>query len=220
MKCRIEELGLPESSGARYFLLYLDRIGKNEVEKSEEYLNKDDLQKAQKFLSQQHSHRCMLIYALIKKILGALLGISPVLIAFSRNQFGKPYLNKNPLHFNLSHSESYALLGVHSSFPIGVDIEKRKRRIPLDSFLYPSEKQDLETVLDPTLLWSIKEAYVKALGIGFTQTLPFLKHLYSDRFIDISLFISRITGSFPPLLVHGYSKIAKNYNLATCIYKQ
>lgn len=217
MNNRVIELQLPESSGARYFLLLLDRISKEEIDQAVDLLNEDDLRKARKFMSEKDCHQCLQVYTLTKKILGNLLGKDPTQLSFSRNPFGKPYLQGHPLHFNLSHSDIYAFLGVHPTHPIGVDIEKTRKSIPLDSFLYPSEIAALYH--PPTLLWAAKEAYVKALGIGFSQSLPILKPIYFNELGGRSYFISRISTLFPPLLVKGYNKIINNYNLATCINK-
>lgn len=91
-----------------------------------------------------------------------------------KGEGGKPYLPDYPqIHFNISHSGSMAVcaLGNH---PLGVDIEQIRparlratRRILTErerEFLAgcPKERKDLEFFK----LWTLKESYGKALGIG------------------------------------------------------
>lgn len=215
MMRRIKELRLNDSSGAQFYLIHTHQILSEELDKFKEVLNEDDLQKAQKYLSQKDTDQCLMIYTLVKKILSMFLGKKPQDLAFLRNPFGKPYLEGHPLHFNFSHSGIYAFLGIHPTHPIGVDIESNNRRIPLEGFLYPKEIASLS--LPPVLLWAAKEACVKALGIGFSQSLPHLELLYEAKSNGVFYFITHLSESFPTLLVKGYNKIITSYKLATCV---
>jgi phosphopantetheinyl transferase len=59
--------------------------------------------------------------------------------------------------------------------PIGVDIEPLREVEPPWSLLHPNERETLETLtgaarMDAFLrLWTAKEAYLKALGVGFAR---------------------------------------------------
>ena len=89
---------------------------------------------------------------------------------------GQPYLPGAPC-FSISHSGSLILLGV-SDRPIGVDIQEQRTvsvsRIA-SRFFHPNETERIRISTDPDSeflsLWTAKESYVKAKGLGFS--LPF-----------------------------------------------
>ncbi|KAJ6849735.1 uncharacterized protein M6B38_266585 [Iris pallida] len=118
---------------------------------------------------------------------------SPSALKFRKNQFGKPELEWKSddhsvlpsLHFNISHSSSLIACGVTMDVPIGIDVEEKRRKMRNSvisfarRFFSPAEVEFLHTFSDPESqrkefikLWTLKEAYVKALGRGFSAA-PF-----------------------------------------------
>lgn len=90
-----------------------------------------------------------------------------------------------PLHFNISHTSSMIACGVTVNVPIGIDLEEKQRRIKnniisfAQRYFSPYEVKLLTAISDPEVqheefmkLWTLKEAYVKALGKGFSA-MPF-----------------------------------------------
>lgn len=87
---------------------------------------------------------------------------------------GKPYLEGNPLYFNLSHSGDYALCAI-SSAPVGCDIEASATpdlRLA-QRFFCPEENQWIQAGQNKAQqdhrfyrLWTLKESFVKATGQG------------------------------------------------------
>ncbi|CAA3011308.1 4 -phosphopantetheinyl transferase [Olea europaea subsp. europaea] len=86
-----------------------------------------------------------------------------------------------PLHFNISHTSSLVACGVTINSQIGIDVEEKHRTIKhsILSFARRYFSKDevlfLADILDPEVqrhefvkLWTLKEAYVKALGRGFS----------------------------------------------------
>ncbi|CAE5966881.1 unnamed protein product [Arabidopsis arenosa] len=119
--------------------------------------------------------------------------VDPRSLMFKKNIYGKPevdwqnYKNCNipPLHFNISHTDSLIVCGVTVHVPIGIDVEDKERKIKHDvlafaeRFYSADEVKFLSTIPDPESqrkefikLWTLKEAYVKALGKGFSAA-PF-----------------------------------------------
>ena len=95
----------------------------------------------------------------------------------SYGRYGKPYLRDYPnVHFNISHSGQFVACAV-SDRPIGVDIQEvvSYRRDVAKHIFSPEELSQIESSPDRsaefTKLWSQKEAYLKMLGIGFSDSL-------------------------------------------------
>lgn len=89
------------------------------------------------------------------------------------------------LHFNISHTSSLIACGVTTDVPIGIDVEEKHRKMRNNilsfarRYFSPSEVEFLHSFSDPEKqrqefikLWTLKEAYVKALGRGFSAA-PF-----------------------------------------------
>lgn len=79
---------------------------------------------------------------------------------------GKPYLENGPF-FNLSHSGEYAVLAVHQSRDVGVDIERINEN-KLDGIRFVLSEEEKKVVDTNTLfqIWSNKESLIKCLSTG------------------------------------------------------
>ncbi len=106
--------------------------------------------------------------------------IAPANWQFTSNAYGKPEIaaqqQKGGLYFNISHSGSRVVLAVARSPSIGIDIEfaEKNRRVEkiAHRFFSASEtacllalKED-EWLIRFYELWTLKEAYIKACGLG------------------------------------------------------
>ncbi|GJU25401.1 phospholipase-like protein [Tanacetum coccineum] len=108
---------------------------------------------------------------------------------FRKNTHGKPevdweYNNDwDPprLHFNMSHTSSLIACGMTIDSPIGIDVEEKKRTMKnkilsfAKRYFTNEEVEVLRAISDPKVqrqefnkLWTLKEAYIKALGRGFS----------------------------------------------------
>ncbi len=121
-------------------------------------------------------------------ILTGVLHLPEDTICFKRDICGKPYLAgnmKTNVRFNISHSGKYALLAIRCKREVGVDIEFHSpfRNIKrIIKILHPNEQCILESITDPVKhkeaffeLWTCKEAYLKATGLGLRRGLRSLK---------------------------------------------
>ncbi|KAM3209038.1 hypothetical protein ACQJBY_063618 [Aegilops geniculata] len=108
--------------------------------------------------------------------------------AFKYNKFRKPEILwpsddtvELPLHFNISHTSSLIACGIAMDANIGIDIEEKKRKTTKSilslarRFFTASEADYLAEISDSYAqekeffkLWTLKEAYVKALGLGLS----------------------------------------------------
>jgi phosphopantetheinyl transferase len=115
--------------------------------------------------------------ALVRVVLSPLFGLPPRFIPLVIDSDGRPGVARHApvaCDFNLSHSHGHLVLGVTRFGRIGVDIEVAmmgqaslaRRILGEEEFnmliALPSEKRDAIT----TRIWTIKEAWSKALGQG------------------------------------------------------
>jgi len=124
--------------------------------------------------------RFVLCRGILRSLLGRLLGLDPSRVRIELSRSGKPGLAgpeaRSGLRFSLSHTRGAALFGFCRDAEIGVDLE-RLRPAPwgvrvAGSFFGPAERAFLESRLSKSrdeaflVLWTMKEAYLKARGEG------------------------------------------------------
>ena len=122
----------------------------------------------------------------LRLLLGAYLGLAGKEIRIIRNRKGKPVLDPEfhgrDLHFSIAKSGHGFLVGISSSFYLGVDVEPVERRAHnalgvARRYFSETEAAALEAMepgtLDAAFLrtWSCKEAVVKSLGLGIANQL-------------------------------------------------
>lgn len=124
--------------------------------------------------------RFALCRAALRAILAEELGCRNGRLAFVAGDEGKPYClvggEPAPISFNVSHSGNHGLIAFAPAGRVGVDVEERLDRQYLDTLvktvLSREEQSEMENLpRDLRLysflrLWTIKEAIVKAIGVG------------------------------------------------------
>lgn len=119
---------------------------------------------------------------LVKHAAGAVLGVEPYELEVARSPGGKPYLRGyEELAVSIAHTDGLLVAALGLRGPVGADAERSDRRLdgtPLGvSFCTPAELAAVgrlpasERNAALTGLWTLKEAYTKALGVG--MRLPF-----------------------------------------------
>jgi 4'-phosphopantetheinyl transferase len=146
------------------------------------YLNDQELSRHERFYFDEHRAAFVASRVLLKECLSQRLGCSPQALQFVQGPQGKPALDPaahpEALTFNLSHSDTFALLAMDSA-PLGVDTENLQRHSDIVKIarhqFHPSEVAQLEAAPDPQrwgiYYWMLKEAYIKYLGTGLSQSL-------------------------------------------------
>lgn len=136
-----------------------------------------------RFLFESHRHQYLASHTLLRKVLSYTVGgeVEPGRWLFTRNKYGKPAVDTKAqlpnLHFNLSHSGGLAVVAVSLTCPVGVDIEPLCKTIEadhIDFVISTGEREWLKSRPfthrgeDFTRIWTVKEAYAKLLGKGFS----------------------------------------------------
>lgn len=121
--------------------------------------------------------------ALLRAVLSTWAPVERRAWRFAPNPHGRPGIASpdSPLHFNLSHTRGMVVLALGCDPWVGVDVERLDRSVrPLevaDRFFSPVEVDGLRSLpaerhRDRFLaLWTLKEAYIKARGMGLALPL-------------------------------------------------
>ena len=149
-------------------------------EKCIDWLTTIESERYQRYTFDHHRKQFLLGRMLILKTLSQYAQISPKEWKFVENDYGKPAIDNSQqecgLFFNLPHSGDRLVLAVAGNEALGVDIESsnKARRVvkisdryfsplELEELLAQEESQQLSRFYD---LWTLKEAYIKACGLG------------------------------------------------------
>lgn len=129
------------------------------------------------YRSRDAAERYVVTRSLVRTVLSGRLGVAPRDVRVSRTDTGKPVVAEG-IHFNVSHSGDLIVLALSEARPIGVDVERRRPVERVDAltlrWLSEGERADLGRLVqagaspsDAFLrVWSLKEAKLKALGVG------------------------------------------------------
>ncbi|MBX2982653.1 MAG: 4'-phosphopantetheinyl transferase superfamily protein [Flavobacteriales bacterium] len=141
-------------------------------------LNEEELARAERFRFPKDRNRYILGHGLLRETLGVHLGRSAKDLELLRGEFGKPFLEGHPVHFNLSDTKDAVLLAL-SHHPIGADIETMNRHTDhervAEHYFTPTEIASIADAADGKRrfleLWTRKEAVLKASGVGIMDDL-------------------------------------------------
>lgn len=144
-------------------------------------LDDDELETLGKLRVQSKRNEFLTAHALLRTTLSHYSNVDPHDWRFRRRKYGKPEVSAPPVtsppRFNLSHADGLAVCAIACG-PVGVDVEQISSSIPAaeiaERFFTPEEAKSLvQLAAEDALqrffeLWTLKEAFSKALGCGIT----------------------------------------------------
>lgn len=148
-------------------------------------LSEEERQRSQRFHFDHDRTHYLAAHAMLRLCLGHHLACAPQQVQMATGHNGKPELSGKffgvPLHFNLSHTRGMVACVVAYGRPCGIDVE-RIRALPEMEGMARTVYSDaeiawLERHEDPArsqaffTLWTLKEAYIKATGLGMSAPL-------------------------------------------------
>lgn len=148
-------------------------------------LSPDETVRASRFALPKPQDQYIASRALVRLVLARCCSVSHEALVFSANEFGRPHISAPAscldTHFSLSHTDGLLALAVSSTYEVGLDVEDTQRPTQVAgiarSYFSPAEWRTLEHLEDADQreqffsIWTLKEAYIKALGKGLSTDL-------------------------------------------------
>jgi 4'-phosphopantetheinyl transferase len=152
-------------------------------------LTEEERARVARFKFERHQRESLATRALVRKALSRYRSIAPEDWRFAENAHGKPEIEPAcGLRFNLSNSPGLVVCLVAEDAGVGVDVESHERAgeiLKLAPEVFSAREQaQLETLEDveklhrALSLWTLKEAYIKARGMGLALPLDKFSFLF------------------------------------------
>jgi 4'-phosphopantetheinyl transferase len=148
-------------------------------------LDTEERTRAGRYAFEQDRRRFTITRAVLRITLADALGIAPAALRFGSTPYHKPFVawprEGRGLHFNVSHAGDFALIATAQRHSIGVDVERVRDDVDCaqmaERIFSTRERAALAEVAQTARpraffdLWTRKEAYVKARGLGLSLPL-------------------------------------------------
>ncbi len=143
-------------------------------------LSADEIERWRRFKVEDAKTQYLVAHALLRNVLSRYAPLEPAQWAFATGRHGRPYLWQPAAHrglvFNISHTRGLVVCALGRVHDLGVDVEHCSRATDLarlaQSFFAPPEAQDIAACSGEAQrqlffqYWTLKEAYIKARGMG------------------------------------------------------
>lgn len=170
---------IPPAEGETHLWWALpDRIQDPELlERQLATLSDEERERQRRFVFERDRKRFLVSHALVRHALSRYAPVAPGDWQFELNPYGRPSIREpaawRSLQFNLSHTEGRAVVAVAWEMEIGVDVESTTRERDFgeiaERFFSPLEIAQLKSRPEAFFdFWTLKEAYIKARGMGLS----------------------------------------------------
>jgi 4'-phosphopantetheinyl transferase len=159
-------------------------------------LSSSERQRADSFIFERHRRQYVFAHGLLRIALSSSVPeVEPSDWRFVANRYGRPFIAApaiaRPVYFSLAHTAGCVACVVSGCEAVGVDVEEIQQRSSMLATAYNNfsqEEFDALRVLQPGALvdrffdyWTLKEAYLKARGIGISLPLNQFSILISSE---------------------------------------
>jgi 4'-phosphopantetheinyl transferase len=145
----------------------------------------------QRYKFEKHQRESLATRTLLRTALSHYRDVGPETWRFRENEHGKPFLEPDcGLQFNLSNSVDLVVCIIAEGVQVGVDVESQTRstniltvveRVFSEAERAQLDKLEYSAKLDRALsMWTLKEAYIKARGMGLALPLEKISFLFDD----------------------------------------
>ncbi|HEX5070189.1 MAG TPA: 4'-phosphopantetheinyl transferase superfamily protein [Vicinamibacterales bacterium] len=158
------------------------RDSRERMDEAQAWLTEDEQTRASRFRRDDDRAMFTLGRYMARTVVGRALDVAPAAWPWRQGPHGRPEIDAagTDLHFNLSHSAGVVICALARGRSVGVDVEHLGRRAfeltLVDRYCSPSEAEDVceqgKDWRDRFLVyWTLKEAYLKARGLGISVPL-------------------------------------------------
>lgn len=182
---RTEPLALADDE-VRAYLLPVEPTGQEDLlERYERLLDAEERARRARFVFEKDRRLFVMAHGLTREALSGQAKVAPEKWRFIAGKNGRPEIAEpklpRPLRFNLSHTAGLVACALNWSLDVGVDVERRYRPgtdlAVADRYFSPPEVRWLYAGAEHErtdrflILWTLKEAYIKAVGEGLSAPL-------------------------------------------------
>jgi len=165
------------------------------------YISRDEKLRADKFHYSEDRDTYISTHGLLRLILSKKLRKKPLEVVIHNDKNNKPGLVGNPLYFNITHIRDAFAFIISKYFYAGIDMENADRSIDLMSvinsyfsidecnYILKSEPNLQENF---SLLWTRKEALLKAIGTGIINNLTQIEVHEDENIINKKSFENKL----------------------------
>jgi 4'-phosphopantetheinyl transferase len=172
-----------------------------------QFLNQQEQERAERFKLVADRKAFIAAHGLLRECLSKYCSLSPGQWEFDTQARGKPILVNDPNHrlpdlrFSISHTRKLVACLVTIGSDCGVDLERvGHAKAPLalaEKYFSPAEVKNLSQLQEDALdlgfaeIWTLKEAYLKARGVGLSMPLD-------NFYFEIGREPKKSVSFFPP----------------------
>jgi 4'-phosphopantetheinyl transferase len=143
-------------------------------------LSSEEMQRYQRFFYEQDKQNYLVSHVLLRNVLSKYADVQPSRWSFTCNQLGKPEIEKRQglpeIEFNITHTKGLCACVIAMHTQVGVDAENISRQCDYKKLAQRMFAKDENILLassgEPAVqfykFWTLREAYVKALGTGLS----------------------------------------------------
>jgi 4'-phosphopantetheinyl transferase len=160
-----------------------------------ENLDEGEQERAARFHIEIDRRDFIAAHALLRFMLSSFVNCSPHELRFTHDAAGKPKIDprggRGELSFNLSHTNGLVAAAVAAHGMVGIDVERidsaKADLTVADRYFAPAEVSMLralrreEQIAYFFRLWTLKEAYIKAVGAGLDMKLDGLAFVFGAQ---------------------------------------
>jgi phosphopantetheinyl transferase len=182
------------------------------IEIADQYLSDEEKMRRDRFHFETDRRDFTIAHDLLRRTLSRYRMAPPKAWRFASNRYGKPFVDGtdpelSTLSFSLAHTRGCVACAVAGQAPVGVDVERIDRSVQgqelADRYFDAAEAAWLRDCGEPECalrfieLWTLKEAFLKACGVGLNRSLASVSFRFEgQRIVNTSGMAARANWHF------------------------
>lgn len=164
-----------------------------DIEEARSVLSLEERERADRFVFERDRRDFVAAHALLRSVLSRHGELPPDHWQFELEAAGKPFLpDRSELQFNIAHTRGLVACVLSSAGPVGIDVESIENGRDIESIAesHFSQAEVIELMACEEgqhrqarfiELWTLKEAYLKALGAGLSRPLDEIEFHFAGK---------------------------------------